>query len=59
MKVCGYAIRRRTDAEALLFSHPIPLGIGYWFCCFFRTLCYYAYSDSIMDLRYSGENGYG
>jgi len=42
MQVCGYAARRRTGighvalwfpavqnlAEALLFSHPMPVGIG-------------------------------
>ena len=55
MQVCGYATRRETDtvrhvalwfpavqhlAVALLFSHPIPVGIGYWFYSFFHTLCH-------------------
>jgi len=32
-------------AEALLFSHPMPVGIGYWFHGFFHTLCHYAYGS--------------
>ena len=46
-------------AETLLFSHPMPVGIGYWFYGFFHTLCLFAYGDTIMSLRYSGENSYG
>jgi len=54
MQVCGYAARRQTSighvalwfpavqhlAEGLLFSHPMPVGIGYRFYALFHVLCY-------------------
>ena len=32
-------------AEALFFSHPMPIGIRYWFHFFFYTLYHYAYGS--------------
>ena len=57
MQGCGHAVKRQTGrghvalcfltvqhlAVALLFSHPMPVGTGYWFHDFFHTLCHYAY----------------
>jgi len=39
-QACGFVVRTVIHlAEALFISHPMPVGIRYWYYGFVHTLC--------------------
>jgi len=45
-RACGFVISGGLAFNSrLCFSHPMPVGIGYWFYGFFHNLCHLAYGS--------------
>ena len=44
-RACGFVVSGGWAPSSRLFSHPIPVGIGYRFYSFFHTLCHQAYRN--------------